>query len=208
MHPMVESPPLYLATTIDLDRAAAWLSDLNAHRPASHRLLMAALFLKAVARSLREVPELNGSCIDGCGQMSPVVHLGVAVARHGAGAALPVLLDADRRDLDDLTHELLAIVRRVRAAHPRQSDPGNPTFTVMGLGELGVQAVFPSIVPPQVGGIGFGKVVEQPSAVAGTIVCGPVVTVTLAADHRVVDGRRGARFLTAIERRLQEPESL
>jgi pyruvate dehydrogenase E2 component (dihydrolipoamide acetyltransferase) len=118
-----------------------------------------------------------------------------------------VLLDADHRDLDDLMHALLAIVRRARAGRLQQSDLGHPTFTVTSLGELGVQTVFPAIVPPQVGGVGFGKVVEQPSAVAGTIVCSPVVTATLAADQRVIDGHRGARFLAAVERRLQESES-
>jgi pyruvate dehydrogenase E2 component (dihydrolipoamide acetyltransferase) len=205
---MTESPHLYLAATIDLDRAVTWLADVNAQRPASRRLLMAALFLKAVARSLREVPELNGFWIDGCSQTSTAVHLGVTLARRRAGPVIPVLFDADRRDLDDLMQALLAIVRRAQAGRPHQSDLGDPTFTVTSLGELGVQAVFPSIVPPQVGGVGFGKVVEQPSAVAGTIVCSPVVTATLAADQRVVDGHRGARFLAALERRLQEPEAL
>jgi pyruvate dehydrogenase E2 component (dihydrolipoamide acetyltransferase) len=208
MDPMPGNPHLYLAATIDLDRAVAWLAGVNAQRPASRRLLMAALFLKAVTRSLREVPELNGFWIDGRNQPSTAVHLGVAVARRGAGPVIPVLLDADRLDLDDLMQALLVIVRRGRAGHPHQADVGAPTFTVTSLGELGVQTVFPSIVPPQVGGVGFGKVVEQPSAVAGTIVCSPVVTATLAADHRVVDGHRGARFLATIERRLQEPEAL
>jgi pyruvate dehydrogenase E2 component (dihydrolipoamide acetyltransferase) len=205
---MAESPYLYLAATIDLDRAVAWLADANAQRPASRRLLMAALFLKAVARSLREVPELNGSWIDGCSQTSTAVHLGVAFARQRGAPVIPVLFDADRRDLDDLMQALLAIVRRVRAGRSHQSDLGHPTFTVTSLGELGVQVVFPSIVPPQVGSIGFGKVVEQASVVAGTIVCSPVATATLATDQRAVDGRRGARFLAAIDRRLQAPEAL
>jgi len=205
---MAESPYLYLAATIDLDRAVAWLADANAQRPASRRLLMAVLFLKAVACSLREVPELNGFWIDGRSQTSTVVHLGVTLAGRRAVPVVPVLVDADRRDLDDLMQALLAIVRRVRAGRPDPSDLGDPTFTVTSLGELGVQAVFPSIVPPQVGGAGFGKVVEQPSAVAGAIVCSPVVTATLAADHRVVDGHRGAHFLAAVERRLREPEAL
>jgi len=208
MHPMAESPHLYLAATIDLERAVAWLAEVNAQRQAPRRLLMAGLFLKAVACSLREVPELNGFWIDGCSQTSTAVHLGVSVARRPGGPVIPVLLDADRRDLDDLMQALLAIVRRARAGRLHQSDLGHPTFTVTSLGELRVQTVFPSIVPPQVGGVGFGRVVEQPSAVAGTIVCSPVVTTTLAADQRVVDGHRGARFLAAIERRLQEPESL
>jgi hypothetical protein len=87
-------------------------------------------------------------------------------------------------------HALLAIVRRARAGHLHQSDLGDPTFTVTSLGELGVQAVFPAIVPPQVAGAGFGKVVEQPSAVAGTIVCSPVVT---DARRRSASPRRPQR---------------
>jgi pyruvate dehydrogenase E2 component (dihydrolipoamide acetyltransferase) len=206
--PMAESPHLYLAATIDLDRAVAWLADVNAHRPASRRLLMAALFLRAVAGSLREVPELNGFWIDGRSHRSTAVHLGVTVTRRGARPVVPVLLDPDRRGLDDLTQALLALVRDVRRGRPHGPDLGDPTFTVTSVGELGVQAVFPSITPPQVGGVGFGKVVEQPSAVAGAIVCSPVVIATLAADQRVVDGHRGARFLAAIERQLQQPEAL
>ena len=99
---------------------------------------MAGLFLKAVACSLREVPELNGFSIDGCSQTSTAVHLGVGVARRRGGPVIPVLLDADRRDLDDLMHALLAIVRRARAGQLHQSDVGHPTFTVTSLGELGV----------------------------------------------------------------------
>lgn len=94
---MVGSPDLYLAATIDLERAVAWLAEgRSARRP---RLLMAGLFLKAVASSLREIPELNGFLIDGCSQTSTAVHLGVGVARQRGGPVIPVLLDAVRRDL-------------------------------------------------------------------------------------------------------------
>jgi pyruvate dehydrogenase E2 component (dihydrolipoamide acetyltransferase) len=205
--PMTESPHLYLTDSIDLSHAVTWLAEVNAQRPASRRLLMAALFLKAVAGSLREVPELNGFWIDGRSHPSAAVHLGVTVTRRGAKPVVLGLLDADRHDLDGLMQALLALARGARRAPPHGVPTADPTFTVTSLGELNVQAVFPSITPPQVGSLGFGKVVEQPSAVAGAIVCSPVVTATLAADQRVVDGQRGARFLAAIERRLQHPEA-
>ena len=64
------------------------------------------------------------------------------------------------------------------------------------------------IVPPQIAGIGFGQVTEQPSAIGGAIVCSPVVTATLAADQRVTDSHRGARFLAELGELLQHPESL
>ena len=73
---MAENPHLYLAATMDLERALAWLAEVNAQREAPRRLLMAGLFLKAVACSLREVPELNGFWLDGRNQPSTAVHLG------------------------------------------------------------------------------------------------------------------------------------
>jgi pyruvate dehydrogenase E2 component (dihydrolipoamide acetyltransferase) len=84
----------------------------------------------------------------------------------------------------------------------------DPTITVTSLGEQGVETVFGIVYPPQVAIVGFGKVVERPWSVEGTIVSRPVVTATLAADHRVSDGHRGGRFLAAVDRRLQEPARL
>ena len=204
---MAASSHLYLAATIDLDRAVTWLGEANAQRPAPDRLLMAALFLRAVTHGLRDVPELNAATIDDHGHPSSAVHLGVAVVKRDGAPVVPVLPDAERRSVDDLMKVLRELVRRARTDRLRETDLGEPTFTVTNLGNLGVQVVFPSIVPPLVGAVGFGKVIEQPSAVDGAVVCSPVVTVTLAADH-AVGSYRGARFLTTIDRVLQRPEAL
>lgn len=211
MEPRADATPLYLAATVDLQRAVDWLAETNAQRPAPERVVMAALFLRAVVTALRDVPELNGPWAMGhtggqtahCGP----VHLAVAVGRRAGGLATVVLPDADRLALADLMRrfrEGVALVRR--GGTP--ADVAQATFTVTSLGEQGVQAVFPSIVPPQVAGVGFGRVTEQPSAVAGAIVCSPVVTATLAADQRVTDSQRGARFLALLDERLQRPEAL
>ena len=84
----------------------------------------------------------------------------------------------------------------------------DPTITVTNLGELGVEAVFGVIYPPQVALVGFGRVTERPYAHDGMIGVRPCVTATLSADHRVSDGHRGARFLAEIDRLLQEPDEL
>jgi pyruvate dehydrogenase E2 component (dihydrolipoamide acetyltransferase) len=88
-----------------------------------------------------------------------------------------------------------------------EADLAGPTFTVTNLGTLGVHSIFPSIAPPLVGAVGFGKVVEKPSIVQGAVVCSPAVTATLAADQ-TIGSHRGARFLTTIDRVLQRPEAL
>jgi pyruvate dehydrogenase E2 component (dihydrolipoamide acetyltransferase) len=208
MEPRADATPLYLAAAVDLQRAVDWLADTNARRPAPERLVMPALFLRAVVTALRDVPELNGPWATGdqTGQRRPV-HLAVAVGRRAGDLATVILPDADRLALADLMRTFRQAVALVRGGRT-PGELAQATFTVTSLGDQGVQAVFPSIVPPQVAGVGFGRVTEQPSAVAGAIVCSPVVTATLAADQRVTDSQRGARFLALLDERLQHPEAL
>jgi pyruvate dehydrogenase E2 component (dihydrolipoamide acetyltransferase) len=84
----------------------------------------------------------------------------------------------------------------------------DPTITVTNLGDRGVDMAFPVIIPPQVAMVGFGKVVEEVVALAGSPAVHPVVHATLAADHRVTDGHTGGLFLTELNRLLQHPETL
>jgi pyruvate dehydrogenase E2 component (dihydrolipoamide acetyltransferase) len=198
---------LYLAATIDLDRAVTWLGETNTQRRPADRLVLAALFLRAVTHGLREIPELNATMADDPRLPGAAVHLGVTVMRRDGAPVVPVLPDAERRSVDDLMKALRELAHRARTDRLREADLGGPTFTVTDLGNLGVQAVYPSVVPPLVGAVGIGKVVEQPSAVDGAVVCSPVVTMTLAADH-AVGSHRGARFLATIDRVLQRPEAL
>jgi pyruvate dehydrogenase E2 component (dihydrolipoamide acetyltransferase) len=100
------------------------------------------------------------------------------------------------------------LVGRVRAGRFRSSEIADPTITVSSLGDRGVEALFGVIYPPQVAIVGFGKVVERPWVSEGLVAPRLVVTLTLAADHRVSDGHRGALFLAEIGRLLQQPEDL
>jgi pyruvate dehydrogenase E2 component (dihydrolipoamide acetyltransferase) len=81
-------------------------------------------------------------------------------------------------------------------------------ITVTSLGERGAETVIGIIYPPQVAIIGFGSISSRPWVVDGRVEARPLVSVSLAADHRATDGHIGARLLTAIERLLQEPEKL
>ena len=82
------------------------------------------------------------------------------------------------------------------------------TLTITSLGDQGVEEIFPVIYPPQVAMVGFGAVRELPWVVAGQIVPRRVIQVSLAADHRVSNGHRGALFLARIEKILTKPEQL
>ena len=76
------------------------------------------------------------------------------------------------------------------------------------LGDQGVESILGVIYPPQVALVGFGRIVDRPWAVGGLIGVRPIVTASLAADHRATDGSTGARYLQAIVRLLQRPEEL
>jgi pyruvate dehydrogenase E2 component (dihydrolipoamide acetyltransferase) len=203
-----EIPHYYLATTIDLHPALTWLAERNAARPVTGRVLPGVLLLKAVALALREVPELNAVWAGDRVVPGQAVNVGVAISLRQGGLVAPAIHDTDRLTLDELMARLQDLVTRARAGTLRGSELSDPTITVTSLGDQGVEATFGIIHPPQVAMVGLGKVVERPWVVSGQVVPRPVVTTTLAADHRVSDGHRGGLFLAAVDRLLREPGKL
>jgi pyruvate dehydrogenase E2 component (dihydrolipoamide acetyltransferase) len=203
-----EIPHYYLAHDIDVSPALAWLAHANEQRAITERLLLGALLLKATARALVRVPELNGHYVDGAFRPGAGIHVGVAIAVRGGGLLAPALLDADQKPLGQLMSELRDLVARARRARLRGAEANTATITVTSLGELGVDAVFGVIQPPQVALVGFGAPRERPWAEHGLLGVRSVLTATLAADHRVSDGLRGAKLLAAIAQALAHPEAL
>lgn len=203
-----EIPHYYLATDIEMSRALRWLEAANRDRPLEKRLLPAAIELKAVAGALRAVPELNGCWRDGRFEPAAGIHVGVAISLRTGGLVVPCLLDADKLTLDDTMAALAGLIARARAGGLRGAEITSGTVTVTNLGDLGVEAVWGVIYPPQVALVGFGRIAERPWAENGLLGVRPVLTATLAGDHRATDGRRGAQFLTKLADLLQHPEAL
>ena len=166
------------------------------------------LMLKAVALVAREVPEVNGFFVDGHYRPATAVHLGVAISLRQGGLVAPALHDVAGKPLEVLMHDLADLVRRARAGSLRSSEMSDPTLTVTNLGDSGVEAVYGVIYPPQVALVGFGRVAERPWVEDGRITVMPALTASLAADHRVSDGHRGAQFLACLRDLLQQPQHL
>jgi pyruvate dehydrogenase E2 component (dihydrolipoamide acetyltransferase) len=203
-----EIPHYYLAETIPMRKALAWLAHANEGRPVTERLLMGVLQLKAVALALKRYPELNGFWRDGAFQPGGGIHVGVAISIRQGGLIAPAIHDVDAQGLPELMRSLADLVKRARAWSLRSSEMSDPTVTVTNLGEQGVEAVYGVIYPPQVALVGFGRLAERAWAEDGSLRAMPVVVATLAADHRASDGHRGARFLAELREFLQRPEAL
>ena len=203
-----EIPHYYLSTQIDVSKSLAWLERFNQQRSIENRVLPIALLLKAVARGLVLVPELNGFWIDDQLKPSSEINLGIAISLRGGGLMIPAILAAHRKSVEDLMTALRDVITRARSGRLRSSEITEGTITVTNLGDLGVETVYGVIYPPQVALVGFGRITDQPWAEHGMLGVRPVLTATLAGDHRVTDGHRGAQFLEKLRHLLEEPESL
>lgn len=203
-----EIPHYYLADEVPIDAALSWLTERNAQRSITERVLPAVLLLKAVGLAAQRFGEFNGFWQEDGFQPGSGVHVGVAISLRGGGLVAPAIHDVADKKLDELMRDLTDLVARARAGSLRSSEMSDPTITVTNLGDQGVDAVFGVIYPPQVALVGFGKPAQRVHVIDGGIHVVTTVQATLSADHRASDGHRGALFLLAINEFLQQPDAL
>ena len=194
--------PVLLALVV-AEVAAVWMLIMNLREQSVPEVIFAA-----VAIALLEVPELNGFWRDDAFVPAPSVHLGMAIAMRGGGLVAPAIHDAQRRSLAELMAALSDLITRARTGALRSSELTDATVTLTSLGDQGVETVYGVIYPPQVALVGLGRISERPWVMDGKVCVRRVIQATLSADHRASVGHRGALFLAALDRILQQPEKL
>lgn len=203
-----EIPHYYLSQTIDLMAADTFVTTQNRDRPPEARLLMPALFIKAIANALQKFPELNGFFENSSYTHSAATHVGLAINLRGGGLVAPAIHDADTLPLDAVMTTMRDLITRVKAGRFRARELSDPTITLTSLGDRGVETIYGVIFPPQVAIIGIGTPNIRPWVNGHQLEPRLSATVTLSADHRVSDGHRGAQFLNSLNKHLQKPEKL
>jgi len=203
-----EIPHYYLSDTVDLTTAEDFITAHNADLPPDARLALGVLYIRAVALAAQKYTDFNGYFEDGAFTPSDAVHLGMAINLRSGGLVAPALHDATDGDLDALMTRLKDLVARVRQGRFRARELSDPTITLTSLGDRGVAGITGVIFPPQVAIVGIGTPSLQPVVVDGQVQPRRTAQITLAADHRVSDGHNGAKFLRAIIKNLQHPETL
>jgi pyruvate dehydrogenase E2 component (dihydrolipoamide acetyltransferase) len=169
--------------------------------------LIAALLIKAVAKSLVDYPDLNAVWEDGL-QRKKEINIGFVVSLRGGGIIVPAIHNADSKTVEEIMEALNDIIPRARAMKLRSSELSDSTITITNMGEGGADVVYGIIYPPQVAIIGFGSSSEQPFAENGMVGVRTVLNATLAGDHRATDGLVGSDFLATLNKNLQNPELL
>ena len=203
-----EIPHYHLARDLDVGELEVWLAERNAQRPIAERILPAACYIRAVALAAARHRELNGFWVDDHFEPAESVNVAMAISLRRGGLVTPQIERADERSLDEVMAALSELVAAARAGNLRASWMTGATITITHLGDTGADLVHGVISPPQVALVGFGRARQRPWVIDGEVVVRPIVTTTLAADHRATDGAIGSRFVATLADLIDRPEEL
>lgn len=196
------APHYYLAVELDMDHAIAFRQQFNTLPDT--KISFNDIVLKAVALSLKEHPQVNSQWFDDKIIQNHHVHLGVAVAVED-GLVVPVLKFTDELDLRQIGVTVKDYAFRARDKKLTPAEMDGSTFTVSNLGMFGIQEFTSIINQPNSAILSVGAIEKKPVVKEGAIVVGNTMKITLACDHRTVDGATGAKFLQTLRLYIENP---
>jgi pyruvate dehydrogenase E2 component (dihydrolipoamide acetyltransferase) len=198
-------PHFYVTADCRVDRLLALRGEINATAP--RKISVNDFVVKAVAAALIDVPAANAVWGEESTRRFDHVDLSVAVSTDG-GLLTPVLRSVDTLSLSAISAAIADLAERARAGKLRQQELDGGSFAVSNLGMFGVDEFSAILNPPQSGILAVGAAKQRPVVDDGVLAVGTVMTVTLSADHRVVDGAVAAEWLAAFVRRIENPLSM
>ncbi len=199
-------PHFYLTIDVDASGLIATRKEMNASLD-GEKVSFNDLVIKAAAVALRRFPKANASWIDGEIHWHQVVDISVAVAVDD-GLVTPVVRDADRKGILDISREVKDLAARARDKKLSLDEMQNGTFSISNLGMYGIEEFAAVINPPEGALLAVGALRDAPTVRDGQLVAGKKMKVTLSCDHRVVDGAIGAQYLQVLQRLLETPSTM
>ena len=194
-----------LSYFMDVDVTEGQQLRREASQGADTTITMAHLLIKACAETLRRVPAMNSVLANGEIHYFDQVNIGVAVALDD-GLIVPVLRDVGSMDIHQIADGTQRLSERARANELSPDDVVGGTFTISVLGS--VDGFTPILNPPQSGILGVGRSVQRPVVSRGKIVVREMMTLSLTADHQVIDGAVAASFMRRLQATVERPAAL
>ena len=208
---MVESkskaPHFYVSTDIEMEAVTAANNTLNEGKSGDDRVTITAWLVRALAQSLAAAPALNAVWNGETLERVDQINIGIAIAIPD-GLIAPALLDCGSKDLATISSELRDLVARTKANKLKPAEFADATFTLSNLGSFPVTQFTAIVTPPQVAILATGRSEQRAVVRDGAVVARQMLTATLSADHRAVDGALVAAFLGDLKSRLESPEGL
>jgi pyruvate dehydrogenase E2 component (dihydrolipoamide acetyltransferase) len=196
-------PHFYLNVDCELDALLALRSDVNT-RLEGGKLSVNDFIVRACALALIKVPEANVSWMDTHIRQFQAADISVAVAIDG-GLVTPVVRSANLKSMKDISAEVKILADKARAGKLAPEDYQGGSFTISNLGMYGIKQFSAIINPPQACILAVGAGEKRPIVKDGALAVATVMSCTLSADHRAVDGAVGARFLEAFKTLIEDP---
>ena len=197
-------PHFYLTIDCNIDEVMKLRKDINERTGDAYKLSVNDFVIKALALALRKVPNANASWTEEAVHLYNRVDVSVAVSTP-EGLITPIVRDADKKSLGVISNEIKDLASRAKAKKLKLEEFQGGGFSVSNLGMFGIKDFAAIINPPQVAILAAGKAEPRPIVKNGQIVIATMMTCTLSADHRVVDGSVGAEFMQAYQQLIEDP---
>src|SRR5712692_8295924 len=202
-------PEFTVTVEARVDLAVSMRQQLKDSVPGAEKVTMTDFLVRACALALRKFPQVNTSWADGRFHRKRSINIGLAVApSQGMGLLVPVVHDADTKDLIQISIESRQVIERARSGRPAEGDLSGATFSISNLGMYGVDEFVAIINPPEAAILAVGAIKDVPVVEDGRIVPGKVMHMTLSADHRVFYGATAAQFMAEVKRLIENPVTL
>ncbi|HYO43590.1 MAG TPA: 2-oxo acid dehydrogenase subunit E2 [Candidatus Limnocylindrales bacterium] len=202
-----QAPHFYESADIEMDALLALLAAHNGGREKDDRASVTAALVVALAAALRAHPAFNAVWNGEELELVDAVNVGIAVELPD-GLIAPALLNCGGLDIDTAAAALRDLVTRSRAKRLRAVELTDATFTLSNLGMFPIDSFTAIVVPPQVAILATARASERAVVRDGAVTVRRVMTATLSADHRAVDGAAAARFLADLKGSLEQPAAL
>ncbi|SRX54265.1 pyruvate dehydrogenase complex dihydrolipoamide acetyltransferase [Aequorivita sp. CIP111184] len=199
------APEYYLTIELDMDHAIAAREAINADPDV--KISFNDMVIKACAMALRKHPQVNSQWTPEATRIAKHIHIGVAVAVD-EGLLVPVLKFADQMTFSQIGGQVKELAGKARNKKITPQEMEGSTFTVSNLGMFGIKEFTSIINQPNSAILSVGAIVQKPVVKNGQIAVGNTMTVTLACDHRTVDGATGAKFLQTLRQYIENPVTM
>jgi len=199
------APHYYLNVEFDMENAIAFRAQFNSIPDV--KISYNDMIVKACAIALRQHPQVNSRWFDDRMQLNNHVHVGVAVAVED-GLVVPVVRFANEQTLPQIGAAVKDYAGRARNKKLTPQEMEGSTFTVSNLGMFGIESFTSIINQPNSAILSVGAIVQKPVVKNGEIVVGHTMKLTLACDHRTVDGATGSQFLQTLKGYIENPVTM
>lgn len=202
------APKVTLMASVDMTALLALRATINADLRETRKVSVTDLLVKAVARSLVKYPRVNVMLSGDAIKVFKEVNIGVAIAISG-GLVVPVVKNADKKSLEEVSAEVKDFAKRARRNKLDPAEMSGGTFTITNLGGYGSVDYFtPIINQPESAILGVGRTVKMPAVVNDELAIRPMMGLSLAFDHRIIDGAPAAEYLAVLMKLIEQPHKI